>query len=118
MPNGRRRQIPTDSLLHLRQRLERLPRKSSERARQVASFAELYGVSTTTVYRAINTLHKPRLAHRSDHGQPRVMPKAELERYCELIAALKLRTSKDGMSRRAAPSSCWKTTGSRRRRAW
>lgn len=93
MPSGRRKQIPADSLLHLRQRLERLPRKSSERARQVASFGELYGVSTTTVYRAINALHKPRLAHRSDHGRPRLMPKAELERYCELIAALKLRTS-------------------------
>ncbi len=29
---------------------------------------------------------------RTDYGVPRVMPPAELERYCELIAALKVRT--------------------------
>jgi hypothetical protein len=90
---SRRKAIPADSLLQLRRHLDRLPHKSRERARQVASFAELYGVSTTTVYRALNDFHKPRLAHRADHGKPRVMPKAELERYCELIAALKLRTT-------------------------
>lgn len=93
MPSKPRKHIPTESVLQLRQRLDRLPPKSHERARQVASFAELYGVSTTTVYRAINDFLKPRLAHRSDHGKPRLMPKTELERYCELIAALKLRTT-------------------------
>lgn len=85
--------IPVDSLLQLRQRLDRLPHKSPERARQVASFAELYGVSPTTIYRNLKRLNKPRAAHRADHGRPRILPKAELERYCELIAALKLRTT-------------------------
>jgi hypothetical protein len=50
-------------------------------------------VSATTVYRALQTFSKPRAAHRADRGKPRVLPAAELERYCELIAALKLRTS-------------------------
>ena len=45
------------------------------------------------VYRALQTLSTPRAAHRTDRGTPRVLPKAELERYCELIAALKLRTT-------------------------
>ncbi|NNV04735.1 IS481 family transposase, partial [Brevibacillus sp. MCWH] len=53
---------------------------------------ELYGVSSSTVYRALNLIHKPHAAHRADHGKPRVLQQAELERYCELIAALKLRT--------------------------
>lgn len=85
--------IPADSLLQLRQRLDRLPRKSSERAAQVAAMAQLYGVSPATVYRALRTFLKPRAAHRRDRGQPRVLPQTELERYCELIAALKLRTT-------------------------
>jgi transposase InsO family protein len=84
--------IPFDSLLQLRQRLDRLPPKSPERAAQVAAVAHLYGVSSTTVYRALHTFQRPHAAQRVDRGKPRILPAAELERYCELIAALKLRT--------------------------
>lgn len=91
--DGRRKTIPVDSLLQLRQRLDRLPRKSPERATQIAAVAGLYGVSATTVYRALHVFQKPHAAHRSDHGKPRLLPQTELERYCELIAALKLRTT-------------------------
>jgi transposase-like protein len=79
--------------LALRQRLDRLSPKSPERSAQVESIAELYGVSTDTVYRWLRDFRKPKAAHRADFGRPRVLPKAELERYCELIAALKLRTT-------------------------
>ena len=88
-----RKVIPADSLVQLRQRLDRLPPKSPERATQIAAVAQVYGVSSTTVYRALRALLKPRAAHRTDRGTPRVLPRAELERYCELIAALKLRTT-------------------------
>jgi hypothetical protein len=50
-------------------------------------------VSSATVYRALQSLLKSRAVHRTDRGTPRVLPQAELERYCELIAALKLRTT-------------------------
>ena len=93
MPSERRKQIPADSLLQLRQRLDRLPRKSPERAAQIHASAELYGVSASTVYRAPLDFLKPRAVHRVDHGTPRLMPKPELERYCELVATLKLRTT-------------------------
>jgi hypothetical protein len=93
MPAGRHSPIPADSLLALRQRLDLLPPKSAERVAQVASVAELYGVSADTVYRLLRGLHKPKVAQRTDCGQSRVLPKAELERYCELVAALKLRTT-------------------------
>jgi hypothetical protein len=93
MSSGWRKQIPADALLQLRQRLDRLPRKSPERALQVLAMAELYGISTTSVYRALKDVLKPRPVHRVDHGKPRVLPKSELERYCELVAALKLRTT-------------------------
>lgn len=93
MPAPKGSQIPADSLLQLRQRLEQLPGKSRQRAHQIAAVAELYGVSTTTVYRALQRLHRPHAAHRADRGKPRVLPAAELQRYCELVAALKLRTT-------------------------
>ncbi|EDJ1003742.1 integrase [Salmonella enterica] len=51
--SGRRSAIPADSLLQLRQRLDRLPPKSPERAAQIAAAAQLYGISVTTVYRAL-----------------------------------------------------------------
>jgi hypothetical protein len=70
-----------------------LPCKSPEHATQVSAVATLYGISTSTVYRALQELRKPHTAHRADYGKPRLLPKNELERYCELIAALKLRTT-------------------------
>lgn len=91
--SSRRKAIPVDSLLQLRQRLDRLPPKSPERAAQIAAMASLYDVSATTVYRALQVFQKPHAAHRADHGKPRLLPQLELERYCELIAALKLRTT-------------------------
>ena len=93
MPASRRKQIPVDSLLQLRQRLDRLPRKSPERANQVAAIAELYGLSASTVYREMNRVRRPHAAHRTDLGKPRVLAQSELEPYCELVAALKLRTT-------------------------
>ncbi len=68
-------------------------RKSPERAAQITSMAEIYGISTTTVYRALRQFNAPRTVGCSDQGKPRVLPTAELARYCELIAALKLRTT-------------------------
>lgn len=90
---ARRKTIPVDSLLQLRQRLDHLPRKSPERASQIQAVAGLYGVSASTVYRALQVFQKPHAARRADHGKPRLMPQTDLERYCELIAALKLRTT-------------------------
>lgn len=60
---------------------------------QIVSITELYGISSTSVYRALAQLQKPHAARRADHGKPRVLEQAELERYCELVAALKLRTT-------------------------
>lgn len=59
-----------------------------EPAAQIATVASLYDVSATTVYRALQAFQKPHAAHRADHGKPRLLPQLELERYCDLIAAL------------------------------
>lgn len=89
----RKTTIPLETIIELRNLLERWPKRSSERRALIKDTAELYGVSTETVYRNLRHYTHPRSVRRADYGQPRVMPKTELLRYCEVIAALKIRTS-------------------------
>jgi hypothetical protein len=88
-----RKAIPAEALVDLRRRLNLLPPRASERRRIMQETGALYGVSEPTLYRAIQQHGKPRAVNRADHGQPRLLPKTQLERYLELIAAVKLRTS-------------------------
>ena len=85
--------IPLETIIELRSLLSRLPNRSSARRSLIIETAQLYGVSPETVYRNLREYNLPRSIHRADLGQPRVMPKQELLRYCEVIAALKIRTS-------------------------
>lgn len=93
MAEGGRRSVPPEALVGLRRRLDTLPGRHPDRARMVEQAASLYGVSATTLYRQLRTLHRPRPVRRADRGQPRKLPAADLERWCEIIAALKLRTT-------------------------
>lgn len=86
------RQIPKEALYDLRRQLEQLPPRSPDRKDLVQEVAELYGASPATVYRSLRGLSRPKSLRRSDHGTPRILPKPEMERYCEIIAALKIRT--------------------------
>jgi hypothetical protein len=88
-----RRTLPPEILVGLRRRLDTLPGRHPDRARMVEQAASLYGVSATTLYRQLRTLHRPRPVRRANRGQPRKVPVADLERWCEIIAALKLRTT-------------------------
>ena len=87
------RQPPAEAVVALHRRLARLAPRDPERARLVASTAELYGITRSTLYRALQGQLRPRAAQRADTGIPRALPAATLERYCEIIAALKLRTT-------------------------
>jgi hypothetical protein len=87
------KRLPAEAVLILRRRLEQLAPRDPERARLVASVAELYGVTRSTLYRALQGQSRPRAAQRVDKGVPRAVPMATLERYCEIIAALKVRTT-------------------------
>lgn len=84
--------IPAEALIALRARLATLPARSAGRAEEVTRVATLYGVSMSSVYRQLRDLHRPKGLRRVDRGSPRALPSRELERYCELIAALKVRT--------------------------
>jgi hypothetical protein len=89
----KRKPLLPEALIDLRRRLSTLPTRSLERRQVLSEAARLYGVSEATLYRALRDRFRPRSIRRSDHGQPRVIPRDELERYCEIIAALKWRTA-------------------------
>jgi hypothetical protein len=88
-----RKALPAEALVDLRRRLATLPPRSTECRRVVQETAALYGLSEYTLYRQLRESRHPRPLQRRDRGVPRVLPETELERYCELIAAMKRRTS-------------------------
>ncbi len=85
--------IPAEALIDLRRRLDTLPSRSPERRRIIQDTAALYGLSEYTLYRALRVNAQPQALQRADRGIPRILPKSELDQYCEIIAAIKLRTS-------------------------
>ena len=85
--------IPAEALSALRRRLAPLPARHPERAALMASTAQLYAVSRASLYRLLRGERRPRDAHRADRGRPRAMPPAEIERWCEIVAAMKVRTT-------------------------
>lgn len=89
---SRSRQIPVESLVSLQMRLDSLPARCAERRGLIESAANLYGVSSDTVRRALRQRTRAKIAYRADRGQPRVISTAELKEYCEIIAAIKIRT--------------------------
>ena len=80
-------------MLDLRRRLDALPPRDPGRRALVDGMAGLYDVSRATAYRSLAGQLRPKGFRRSDRGEPRKMPRPELERYCEIVAALKVRTS-------------------------
>jgi hypothetical protein len=89
----KRKEIAAEALVALRRRLQVIPPRSPERRRVMQETARLYGVSEATLYRALRERMRPRALQRTDKGKPRVLPPAQMERYCEVVAALKVRTS-------------------------
>lgn len=88
-----RQTIPANALVSLRQRLDTLPSRCSERRQLIAQTANLYGISSVTLYRLLQEHSRPKSLRRADRGQPRKLLQQEMEKYCEIIAAFKIRTS-------------------------
>jgi transposase len=85
--------LPSEALVDLRRRLASLPPRSAATRQVIREVAAAYDVSASTVYRALTHRPGPRVVQRVDQGTPRVLPADQLEQYCEVIAALKLRTT-------------------------
>jgi hypothetical protein len=88
----KRKQIPPEAIISLRQRLENLPPRASERRKLIEETAITYGVSQDTVYRSLRERAKPKSINRNDRGKSRKISAVEMERYCEIIAAMKIRS--------------------------
>ena len=84
--------IPHEALASLRHRLATLPARHPDRKHLVANAAALYGLSRSTLYRGLRQHRRPKPLHRADRGRPKVAAATDLERWCETIAAMKLRT--------------------------
>jgi len=87
------KRLPAEAVVTLRRRLQQLAPRDPERSRLLADTARLYGISCAALYRQLREQGRPRALHRADRGRPRVLPLTTLQRYCEIIAALKLRTT-------------------------
>ncbi len=85
--------VPIEALATLRRRLAALPARHSERRLLMDSTAQLYAISRATLYRLLREDCRPKDAYRSDRGCPRAMPADEIERLCEIVAAMKIRTT-------------------------
>jgi predicted DNA-binding transcriptional regulator AlpA len=85
--------VPVEALVNLRRRLASLPVRHPERVALMTSTSQLYGVSRATLYRLLRGERRPKDAHRADRGRPRAMPAPEIERWCEIVAAMKIRTT-------------------------
>ena len=85
--------VPIEALATLRRRLAALPARHSERRLLMDSTAQLYAISRATLYRLLREDRRPKDAYRSDRGCPRAMPADEIERLCEIVAAMKIRTT-------------------------
>jgi len=88
-----RKTLPAEALVDLSRRLATLPPRSHERRLLLAATAQSYGVSEPTLYRALAERVRPKALRRADRGVPRLLSAEDMERYCELIAAIKVRTS-------------------------
>jgi hypothetical protein len=88
-----KKQISGDVLADLDRRLAGLPERSPERRRIMHETVQFYGISEQSLYRALRQHLRPKPLRRSDRGLPRVLPLNQMQGYCELIAAMKVRTS-------------------------
>jgi hypothetical protein len=85
--------VPVEAIVALRRRLAALPARHPERQPLMASTAELYDISRATLYRLLRGERRPKDAQRADRGQSRIMPAGEIEWWCEVVAAMKSRTT-------------------------
>ena len=88
----REKTVPAEALLELKRQLELLPPRSPERLRSVERCAESFGVTTSTMYRQLRRVVQLRQVHRVDKGESRALPKEDILTFCDVIAALKVRT--------------------------
>ncbi len=99
--------VPFESIIILHNNLAGLSARHQERKRLQQDVAESFGVSLSTIRRALRTYQKPKTIKRADFNRPRHLTLAEMHHYCELIAALKIRTTNKKGRHLSTPRALW-----------
>jgi transposase InsO family protein len=102
-----RKPIPTEVIVDLYYKLSNLSAKHRDRKPLINETAKAFSVSPSTVRRAIKNYSQPRSVIRSDYNCPRKINKEEMIRYCELIAALKIRSTNRKGKQLSTPRAIW-----------
>jgi len=85
--------LPTEVIVGLYNKLASLSAKDPNRKLLIQETAQGFNLSLSTVRRALKNYSKPHSIKRNDYNQPRKISKDEMQHYCELIAALKIRST-------------------------
>lgn len=85
--------LPVETIVGLYHQLANLSAKHSDRNRLIKETADAFNVSLSTVRRALKNYRQPRSIQRADYNKPRKISPEEMLGYCELIAALKIRST-------------------------
>lgn len=85
--------LPADALIMLHNRLSNLRARDPERRLIIKEAAVFYGISESSLYRGLGKHNRLKIVHRKDYNNPRIIDQSEMKLYCEIIAALKIRTS-------------------------
>lgn len=88
------KRIPLEVLLRLDEKITNLPHNGKLRHSYVQEVAACYQVSQSTVYRQLQQLnmHPKERKTRKDRGCPKIIDEAALFHYCQLVAAMKIRS--------------------------
>lgn len=85
--------LPAEVIIGLYHQLAELSAKHPDRKLLIQGVSQTFSVSFSTVRRALKNYLRPHSVIRSDYNQPRKITKKEMLHYCELIAALKIRST-------------------------
>lgn len=88
-----RKKIPAEALVVLQNNLDALAPRDKKRLILLKELSRSYDVSVSTLRRALRSYRQPYAIVRSDYNSPRILPKGEMKRFCEIVAAMKLRTT-------------------------
>ena len=86
--------IPLEILYRLDEKITNLPTQGKLRRALLQEVAVRFGLSESTVYRQLKKLmiHPSVRTSRQDKGCPRIIKEEDLHHYCQLIAAMKIRS--------------------------
>jgi len=102
-----RKSLPTEVIVGLYHQLSNLSAKNPNRKLLIQETAQVFNVSLSTVRRTLKNYCEPRSIQRSDYNRPRKISREEMLSYCEVIAALKIRSTNKKGKQLSTPRAIW-----------